>query len=104
MGQGLSVHVNDQSNYYMCKVDLKPWSFWNKHRSKSFDVKGKKMEVFWDVSNAKYVCGPEPQEGFYVALLCEKEIVLLLGDMQPPRRRRACPPRFQYGSLSLADI
>jgi len=82
MGHGLSVHINDSSCHYMCKVDMKPWSFWKKHGSKSFDVKGKKMEVFWDVSNAKYVCGPEPQEGFYLALICEKEIVLLLGDMQ----------------------
>lgn len=82
LGQGLSVHVSDPSCHYMCKVDTKPWFFWRKHGSKSFDVNGKKMEVFWDVSNAKYVCGPEPQEGFYVALICEKEIVLLLGDMQ----------------------
>lgn len=82
MGHGLSVHVNDSRCHYMCKVDMKPWSFWKKHGSKSFEVKGKKMEVFWDVSNAKYVCGPEPLEGFYVALVCEKEIVLLLGDMQ----------------------
>uniref|UniRef100_A0A0C9RXW3 TSA: Wollemia nobilis Ref_Wollemi_Transcript_5024_1502 transcribed RNA sequence n=1 Tax=Wollemia nobilis TaxID=56998 RepID=A0A0C9RXW3_9CONI len=81
MGQGLSVHVNDPSCHYMCKVDMKPWFFWKKQGSKSFDVKGQKLEVFWDLTNAKYVCGPEPQECFYVALMCEKEIILLLGDM-----------------------
>eukprot|EP01018_Ginkgo_biloba_P007177 Gb_16460 [translate_table: standard] len=82
MGQGLSVHVNDPGCHYMCKVDMKPWFFWKKQGSKSFDVKGKKMEVFWDLTNAKYVCGPEPQECFYVALMCNQEIVLLLGDMK----------------------
>lgn len=39
------------------------------------------MEVFWDLSSARYVCSPEPREAFYVAVLCDDEVILLVGDM-----------------------
>lgn len=80
MGLGLCVTVDDPSHQYTCKVQMKPWYFWRKQGSKSFEVCGSKVEVFWDLSSAKYVCGPEPQEGFYVAVVSNDEVVLLLGD------------------------
>lgn len=82
LGQGFSVSIDDPTNQYVCKIDMKPWLFWKKQGSKSVNVEGKRMEVFWDLCSAKYVRGPEPKEGFYVAIVCEQEMVLLLGDMQ----------------------
>lgn len=82
LGQGFSISIEDSTSQYMCKIDIRPWLFWKKQGSKAVCVEGKKMEVFWNLSSAKYVCGPEPQEGFYVAVVCEQEIILFLGDMQ----------------------
>ncbi|KAH7424710.1 hypothetical protein KP509_11G020700 [Ceratopteris richardii] len=61
---------------------MSPWRLWKKHGSKRVRIKGKTFRVFWDLSNAKYMSGPEPYQGFYVAVLCDRDIILLLGDMQ----------------------
>lgn len=82
LGQGFSVSIDDPYIRDLCRVDMRPWLFWKKQGSKSVHVEGKRLQVFWDLSSAKYVSGPEPHEGFYVAVLCDHEIVLLLGDMQ----------------------
>lgn len=82
LGQGFSVSLGDRDCQYVCKIDMRPLFFWQKHGSKSVCVDGKTWEVFWDLCSAKYVRGPEPQGRFYVAIVCEQEIVLLLGDMQ----------------------
>ncbi|VVB01395.1 unnamed protein product [Arabis nemorensis] len=65
---------------YCCKVDLKPWHFWNKKGFKSFEVEGNQVDVYWDFRSAKFNGGPEPSSDFYVALVAEEEVVLLLGD------------------------
>lgn len=82
LSQDFSVHFNDQESHCMCKVEMKPWFFCNRKGSKSFNVKGNEVFVFWDLSKAQYICGPEPHGGFYVALVCDGDLVLLLGDLK----------------------
>lgn len=82
LGQGLSVSVDYPACQHTCNVEMKPWLFWKKQGAKSFEISGRKVEIFWDLSSAKYDYGPEPQEGFFVAIACDQEVVLLLGDMQ----------------------
>ncbi|KAL2548622.1 NADPH oxidase [Forsythia ovata] len=51
--------------------------------SKRLDIStksGKSAYIFWDLSRAKYGAGPEPQTGFYIAIVIDGEIVLLVGD------------------------
>ncbi|XP_057828254.2 uncharacterized protein LOC131039488 [Cryptomeria japonica] len=88
MGQGLSVNVDDPSCQCMCKVDMKSWFFWKKKGCKRFELGASKVDVFWDLSCAKYGSGPEPLEGYYVAVVSEDELGLLLGDMSSEAYKR----------------
>ncbi|KAE8682558.1 deSI-like protein [Hibiscus syriacus] len=38
------------------------------------------ISVFWDLSRAKFGSGPEPNSGFYIAILVDGEMTLLVGD------------------------
>ncbi|XP_010532946.1 PREDICTED: uncharacterized protein LOC104808831 [Tarenaya hassleriana] len=73
---------------YCCKVDLKPWHFWNKKGYKSFEVEGNPVEVYWDFRSAKFAGCPEPSSDFYVALVSDEEVVLLLGDCKKKAFKR----------------
>ncbi|OIW12665.1 hypothetical protein TanjilG_24598 [Lupinus angustifolius] len=86
MGQGLSVGIDDLSNHCLCKVDIKPWLFSKKKGSKNLDIQSSKVHIFWDLSCAKFGSSPEPIEGFYLAVMFNQEIVLLLGDL----KKEAC--------------
>ncbi|KAA3472210.1 DUF868 domain-containing protein [Gossypium australe] len=82
MGQGLSVGIDDSTNQCLCKVDIKPWLFSKRKGSKSLEAYCCKLDIFWDLSTAKFSSGPEPSEGFYVCVVANKQMVLLLGDMK----------------------
>ncbi|KAJ6839619.1 uncharacterized protein M6B38_314460 [Iris pallida] len=82
MGQGLGVSVDECSNNRsLGRLDIKPWLFSKKKGSKGLEFDGSRMDVFWDLSSARFGSSPEPLEGFYVAILFDLEMVLLLGDM-----------------------
>lgn len=90
---GLSISIqqcNDSSDgdQYTCKVELKPWSFWRKQGSKRFHVDGTPVDIFWDLKAAKFSKEPEPQSDYYVAVVCEEEVILLLGDLKKEAYRK----------------
>lgn len=82
MNHSLTISVNsvEHDRVYTCKVDLKPWQFWAKKGYKTIEVDGNQLEVYWDIRSAKFSGSPEPCTDFYVALVSEEEVVLLLGD------------------------
>lgn len=82
VGQGFSVAIDDLSHQCFCKVDVKPWLFSKRKGSKNLDLDSTKVDVFWDLSNARFGSGPEPIEGFYLAVTFDQEMVLLLGDLK----------------------
>uniref|UniRef100_A0A5B7BJK8 DUF868 domain-containing protein n=1 Tax=Davidia involucrata TaxID=16924 RepID=A0A5B7BJK8_DAVIN len=82
MGQGLSVGIDDNSNQCLCKVDIKPWLFSKRKGSKSIEADSNKIDIYWDLSSAKFGSGPEPLEGFYLGVLFDGQMILLLGDMR----------------------
>ncbi|QHO45883.1 uncharacterized protein DS421_6g182600 [Arachis hypogaea] len=87
MGQGFTVGIDEMNNRQsLCKVDIKPWLFSKRKGSKNLDVESSRIHILWDLSSAKFGSGPEPLEGFYVAVLFDKEMVLLLGDL----KKEAC--------------
>ena len=81
MGQGLSVGIDELGNHCLCKVDIKPWLFSKRKGSKNLEVESNKIDILWDLSCAKFGSGPEPLEGFYLVVVFNQEMVLLLGDL-----------------------
>ncbi|MQM01863.1 hypothetical protein Taro_034622 [Colocasia esculenta] len=96
MGQGFSVGIDDSTSQCLCKVDIKPWLFSKRKGSKVLEADNSKVDIFWDLSAAKFGSGPEPLEGFYVAVIFNLEMVLLLGDLSKEayRKTNASPPHF----------
>ncbi|KAJ7978090.1 Plant protein of unknown function (DUF868) [Quillaja saponaria] len=82
VGQGLSVGINDSSNQCLCKVDIKPWLFSKRRGCKSLEAYSCKIDIYWDLSSAKFGSGPEPLEGFYLAVVMDRQMILLLGDLR----------------------
>ncbi|KAK9139821.1 hypothetical protein Scep_009502 [Stephania cephalantha] len=81
MGQGISVGIDDSTNQCLCKVDIKPWLFSKRKGYKNLEAEMSKVDVFWDLTSARYGSGPEPLEGFYLAVVFDREMVLVLGDL-----------------------
>ncbi|XP_057522872.1 uncharacterized protein LOC130802804 [Amaranthus tricolor] len=66
-------------------VTLKPFIFWNKIGVKKLPPllpSQSPIYIFWDLANAWFGPGPGPVSGFYIAVVFEGEIVLLVGDME----------------------
>ncbi|KAL3824891.1 hypothetical protein ACJIZ3_020920 [Penstemon smallii] len=92
---GLSVSVEgpEGESQYTCKVDLKPWYFWKKQGSKRFFVDDKPVDVFWDLKSAKFSGETEPSSNHYVAVVCDNEVALLLGNLKKEAyRKTGCRP------------
>ncbi|GAB4859304.1 hypothetical protein Ancab_010766 [Ancistrocladus abbreviatus] len=88
--------VEGESNQ-TCKVELKPWHFWSKKGYKTFEIHvGRQqsgthphqLEVYWDLRSAKFSGSPEPCSDYYLALVSDEEIVLLLGDYKKKAYKR----------------
>ncbi|KAJ9173862.1 hypothetical protein P3X46_016955 [Hevea brasiliensis] len=86
----LTIGVENPSNEdpYTCKIDLKTWQFWGRKGIKSFQVDGKRVEVYWDFRHAKFSSNPEPSSDYYVALVYDEEVVLILGDLKKDAYKR----------------
>ncbi|KAG9448517.1 hypothetical protein H6P81_008482 [Aristolochia fimbriata] len=90
INHSVSITVENYSseNPCTCKIDLKPWPFWSKKGLKSLDVDGRRVDVYWDLRSAKFTGGSEPTSDYYVALVCDEEVSLLMGDYKKEAYKR----------------
>ncbi|GLU21706.1 hypothetical protein SLE2022_378310 [Rubroshorea leprosula] len=92
-GLCVSVQGSKSDEHHRCKVEMKPWHFWRKQGSKHLVVDGRAVNVVWDIKAAKFNGETEPQSDYYVAIVCEEEVVLLLGDLKKDAfRKTGCRP------------
>ncbi|PIA58343.1 hypothetical protein AQUCO_00500340v1, partial [Aquilegia coerulea] len=84
----ITVDCPGNENHYTCKIDFKPWHFWTKKGFKPFDVEGKRVDIFWDLRSAKFSGSPEPYMDYYVAMVFDEEVVVLLGDYKKKAYKR----------------
>ncbi|KAI3471851.1 hypothetical protein Pfo_028504 [Paulownia fortunei] len=69
--------------------------------TKTFESGSLRMEVFWDLCRAKYDSGPEPITGFYVVILVNSELSLILGDMEQELEVKKRISDIQVSEFSL---
>lgn len=84
----ITVDRSDIELHHTCKIDLKAWYFWSRKGYKSFDVESHRVDVHWDLRSAKFSGSPEPCGDYYVALVSEEEVILLLGDYKKKAYKR----------------
>ncbi|KAL3507899.1 hypothetical protein ACH5RR_033281 [Cinchona calisaya] len=83
MGHCLSIEIEDLlSHNSLCKVDVRPSLFSKRKGSKCLEVYSCRIDLYWDLSLAKFGSGPEPLEGYYLALMCKGQMVLVIGDLK----------------------
>ncbi|KAJ0581887.1 hypothetical protein HanRHA438_Chr04g0188351 [Helianthus annuus] len=94
MGQSLSVEINDSNNLSLCKLDIKPWLFSKRRGFRTIQagsgsgsgsgsgLGSKLIDIYWDLTYAKFGSSPEPTTGFYFAIAINRELILVLGDME----------------------
>ncbi|XP_010245551.1 PREDICTED: uncharacterized protein LOC104589062 [Nelumbo nucifera] len=91
IGRDLQIDIRfddqeDEDLFPSYRLHMKPFFFWRKYGSKRLHVNGptkKKVEIYWDLTRAKFVASsPEPQSGFYVAVVVDGVMTLLVGDSQ----------------------
>ncbi|KAH0861110.1 hypothetical protein Bca4012_046474 [Brassica carinata] len=58
-------------------LNLNTLAFWRRRGSRSVSPK---IQVFWDLTRAKFDSGSEPRSGFYIAVVVDGEMGLLVGD------------------------
>ncbi|CAN4100748.1 unnamed protein product [Withania somnifera] len=93
--QGLSVHFGDDpSNVFKLNTN-----------SRLFRKK-KGVEVLWDLCAARYLTGPEPIDGYYVLVIVDSQLGLILGDMAEEaslRRLKNGTPMAKFSLVSRQE-
>ncbi|KAG6504738.1 uncharacterized protein LOC121986963 [Zingiber officinale] len=59
-------------------------------------VRNGEVGLHWDISSANFGAGPEPSDGFYIAVVVDSEFALLLGDLSEEFAKR-----FDEGELMV---
>ncbi|KAI3722118.1 hypothetical protein L2E82_33146 [Cichorium intybus] len=98
--QGLQINSgNDSSTAF--RLNTHSRLFRKKKGSKSFEINDSKFEVYYDLSSAQYGAGAEPIEGYYVLIMVDSELGLIIGDMPEESAVKKLKTNKQIGKFSL---
>ncbi|CAH9119605.1 unnamed protein product [Cuscuta europaea] len=79
---GLTITFGDDPSLAAAfKLSANTRLFRKRKGSKSVEFDRSRVDVFWDLSAARYCAGPEPADGYYVLVMIDSELCLSLGDM-----------------------
>ncbi|KAK8509350.1 hypothetical protein V6N13_062399 [Hibiscus sabdariffa] len=98
----LSVHPSLCNSTLHFHLNFNSFAFWKKNGCKKLSCSTvPNVKLFWDLSRAKFGSGPEPESGFFVAVVVEDEMVLLVGDAvkEAYSRTGAKRPRGSQGLI-----
>ncbi|KAK1396819.1 Phosphoglycerate/bisphosphoglycerate mutase family protein [Heracleum sosnowskyi] len=80
LSQGLNISFGDDSSTTF-KLNPNSRIFRRKKGNKFIQLNNSKCEIIWDLSAAQYKTGPEPVQGYYILIMVDSELGLILGDM-----------------------
>ncbi|KAL4297968.1 hypothetical protein GQ457_12G019960 [Hibiscus cannabinus] len=92
--------LSDHNSTLHFHLNFNSFAFWKKNGCKKLSCSTvPNVKVFWDFSRAKFGSGPEPESGFFVAVVVDGEMMLLVGDAvkEAYSRTRAKRPRRSQG-------
>ncbi|KAE9585800.1 hypothetical protein Lalb_Chr24g0395171 [Lupinus albus] len=92
--QGLTISLGEEETIFRLNTNSR---FFRKKGSKLLESDELKIEIFWDFYNAKYDTGPEPVNDFFVAILIDAEVVLILGEVTMTKK-------FKTRRIPLAKV
>lgn len=69
--------------------------------SKTLDFDNTTVEIFWDLSAARYDAGPEPLDGYYIFIAVDSELGPVIGDMGPEASLRKLKSGARIAKFSL---
>ncbi|KAL2945009.1 Histidine biosynthesis bifunctional protein HisIE [Bienertia sinuspersici] len=81
-------NVSDE-NHQTCQIDFQSCHFWSRKGLKSLNIdESERVDIFWDFKAVKFSTNPEPSSNYYVAIVSDKQVVLLLGDSKNEAYKR----------------
>ncbi|XP_074292868.1 uncharacterized protein LOC141619749 [Silene latifolia] len=87
----LAITIENMYNedHQTCEVDFHASQLWSRKGLKSLNVDDDvRVDIYWDFRGAKFCGNPEPCSDYYVAIVCDKQMVLLLGDLKADAFKR----------------
>ncbi|KAH6789814.1 DUF868 family protein [Perilla frutescens var. frutescens] len=100
LSQGLSIAFGDDQSTAV-KLATNSRIFRKLKGSKTVEYQGSIIEVFWDLSAARYESGPEPIDGYYVFVVVDSELGPIVGDMAPEASLRKLKTGARMARSSL---
>ncbi|CAM8878929.1 unnamed protein product [Rhodiola kirilowii] len=98
--QGLSITFNNSATPSF-KLTTNSRIFRKLKGSRIVESNSYKIEVFWDLSLSKYQSGPEPVDGYYVIVMVDSEVGLVVGDLAKEAAKRKFEKGTRYAKSSL---